>query len=191
MIVLPDLDPQDHTNRIAVHARMKQIRKDTHGSYRKMRSVSEAAGYGSRFIEDCEGTTQWGVRRVNKWARLLEHRFTMTITGLTIPDSDLSADLLRLGTPFGGLDTDDLHLLTVVDDLARYRIHHRISYMDVGRCAGIDGSAVRGWEDQPRHLLLMTVQRYTRALGEIQRQRGGVDGWLALEVVPAAVAVTA
>jgi hypothetical protein len=105
----------------------------------------------------------------------------MSITGLIIPELDLGADLLRMAVPFGGLDEDGLHLLAVVDDLARYRTCHGITFAAVGKRIGVDGSAVRGWEDQPARLLLKTVQRYARGLG----------GALDLKVVPVDVAVSA
>lgn len=189
MIDLPDLDPQDTKNRVLLRDQHKHIRATMYGSTRQVRLVSQAAGHGSRFIEDCETTTQWSVRRVSAWSRLLEHRFRMSITGLAIPEPDLSADLLRVAVPFGGLDEDSLHLLAVVDDLARYRTHHGITFAEVGKRVGVDGSAVRGWEDQPARLLLKTVQRYTRGLGEIAQDRFGVGGHLQLEVVPVSVAV--
>lgn len=181
MIDLPDLDPQDHTNRVLVRDQLRHLRSVMHGSTNRARLVSLAAGCGSRFIEDCEATTQWSVRRVCRWARIVEHRFRMTVTGLEVPAADLTADLLRVGTPFGGLDEDGLHILAVIDDLARYRIHRGLTFNETGRRIGVDGSAVRGWEDHPRRVLLKTAQRYARGLG----------GALALAVVPVSAAVPA
>lgn len=181
MIDLPDLDPQDHHNRAMVRDQLKHIRVARCGSVRQVRAVSAAAGHGTRFVEDCESTTQWSIRRVQAWARILDHRFRMTITGLDVPPADLHHELLRLAVPFGGLDEDALHILTVIDDLARYRIARGVGYNEAGRRIGVDGSAVRGWEDFPGRVLLKTAQRYARGLG----------GSLTLEVVPVNVAVPA
>ena len=181
MINRPDLDQADSDSRAVLRARLKEIRKTTVGVQAEARIISQAAGLGVRFVEDCEAAPQWGAQRVARWARLLGHRFTMTITGLDLPELDFDAELLRMAVPFGGLDEDTLHLLAVVDDLARYRIHTGLTYAEIGRRTGSDGSAVRGWEDQPAKLLLKTVQRYTRALG----------GALLLDVVPANAAVSA
>lgn len=182
MIDLPDLDPRDGVNRIVLRGQLKTIREDTYGSCRRMRSVSEAAGYGSRFVEDCEDNLQWGVSRVTRWARLVEHRFVMTIEGLTLPDDDdLTAELLRVATPYGYFDEDQLHVRAVVNDLARIHRGQGLTNYALAKKIRCSNRAIARWTEKPDRCLLKTVQRYARGLG----------GSLALEVMPAGVAVTA
>lgn len=192
MIDLPDLDPQDTANWVLLRDQHKHIRAALFGSTRQTRAASSAAGYGSRFIEDCETTTQWSVRRVSRWSRLLEHRFRMTIVGLVIPDDDdLTAALLAAATPFGGADEDFLHVRAVVNDLARVQAAQGVTDYALGRRIGCSNRAIARWVEKPEVCYLKTVQRYARGLGEIQRERSGAGGHLNLDVVPVSVAVPA
>jgi hypothetical protein len=192
MIDLPDLDPQDTANRVLIRDQNKHIRAAMYGSTRRVRLVSQAAGYGARFIEDCETTTQWSVGRVARWSRLLEHKFRITIEGLIVPnDDDLTAALLEAATPFGGADEDFLHVRAVVNDLSRVQQAQGITDYALGKRIGCSNRAIARWVEKPEVCYLKTVQRYARGLGEIQRERTGVGGHLALEVVPVTVAVPA
>jgi hypothetical protein len=173
----PDLDPADFTARIAVRDRLKQIRLD-----RKLscRALCEVAGWSRWTADHLEHAENWGVRRVQAWSRVLDHRLRMTVVGLVVPDDDnLDAELLRIATPFGALDEDNLHTQAVVLDLARIRAGKGIGYSALGVRIGAGDRAVRGWEDKPTHCYVKTIQRYARGLG----------GSLTLDVVPVNVAV--
>jgi len=175
MIDRPDLRSEDLANRVALRDLLRQVRVDTHGSLRGLRNASREAGLGARFVEDCEDTAQWGVRRVQTWARFLGHRFRMDITGLTVPDDgDITAAVLADVVTFGWADEDQVHIRQVVNNLARIRRHQQISYGRLSRIVGCGDRAIQGWEDQPERCHVKTVQRYARGLG----------GALALDVVP-------
>jgi hypothetical protein len=176
----PDLHPQDYANRVALRDRLRQVRVESYGSYRRMRPASAAAGLGGRFLEDCEITTQWGTRRLARWARLLEHRFRMHLTDLVVPDDDdLDAALLAVATPFGGVDEDQLHVRTVVNDLARIHRGQGLTNYALAKRIGCSNRAIARWSEKPDRCYLKTLQRYARGLG----------GSLALEVAPVSVAV--
>lgn len=179
MIDRPDLHPDDLAERVRMRDQLRQERQD-----RKLsgRALSELAGWNGWAVEDLETKTNWGLRRVMPWARILDHRLRMTITGLTLPDDDdLLAEMLAVAVPFGGLDEDTLHVRAVVNDLARIRAAQGISAREFALRVQAGDKAVRGWEDKPTHCLVKTVQRYARGLG------GALN--LALEPVTTAVAV--
>jgi hypothetical protein len=175
----PDLDPADFAARVAVRERLRVIRRE-----RKLscRALCELAGWSRWTVDHLEHAENWGVRRIQAWSRALDHRFRMTIAGLVVPDDDnLDAELLRVATPFGALDADNLHTQAIVLDLARVRVAKGIGYSALGAHIGAGDRAVRGWEDKPTRCYVKTIQRYARGLG----------GSLVLEVVPVAVAVSA
>lgn len=179
MIDLPDLDERDFTNRLRLRDRLRDIRD---GAGLSGRAVSASAGLNHRAVHEAESTLQWSVSRVQRWARALEHRFVMTIEGLTLPDDDdLTAQLLRVATPYGYFDEDQLHVRAVVNDLARIHRGQGLSNYALAKRIRCSNRAIARWTEKPDRCLLKTVQRYCRGLG----------GSLALEVAPAAVVVTA
>lgn len=131
-----------------------------------------------------ERSTSWAVPRVQAWARVLDLRFRMRLTGLIVPDDgDVYAEILAMAmaTAFGSRDEDRLHLLATVNDLIRCRVAAGLTPADLGERIGVSGRAVELWEESHESTLLKLVQRYARGLG----------GSLALDVepVPQVVAV--
>ncbi|WP_433731107.1 hypothetical protein ACQP2Y_21835 [Actinoplanes sp. CA-051413] len=179
MIDRPDLDEQDFINRLRLRDDLRDLRRSAGLS---CRAVSFAAGLNHRAIHEAESTLQWSVARVQRWARALDRRFTMTIVGLSLPDDDdFEAELLRLATPFGGADADHLHVRAVVNDLRRIHWAQGLSNQALAKKIGGSNRAIARWAEKPHACYLKTLQRYARGLG----------GSLALEVVPVNVAVSA
>lgn len=180
MIHRPDLHAADPAARAAVQQHLRALRKSERLSAYE---VSARLGLAVNAVRDLElKPPQWSVRRVQAWARALNHRFTMTLAGVAVPDGDdLITDLLTAATPFGAADEDRLHLFTVVNNLVRIRESAGITFQDIADRMGVHDRAVRGWEDHPDGSLVKTVQRYARAVG----------GELILEVTPVSAAVPA
>lgn len=179
MIRRPDLHPDDLANRQVIGQRLRAARiAEGVSAYELSARLNRSRTTG----QDLESTSQWAVRRVQAWARALNHRFTMTITGVQVPTTyDLHADILRVAARFGAADEDRMHLLEVVNDLIRVREHLNIPYQEMADRLGVTDRAVRGWELYPSGSQLISAQRYCRALG----------GALTLNVSPVPVVVPA
>jgi DNA-binding XRE family transcriptional regulator len=172
VISRPELHADDLRAREWISAELRRIRT---GQGRPCRSVAADLGLKKNAYAHMEKVTTWTVPKVQAWARVLDHRFVMTIHGLATPDDqDPTAAILAATTTFGGLDEDQLHLYTVVNDLIRVRKWFGMWQREVGRRLGVTENAVRGWEKDHSATHVRSVQRYARALG----------GSLELDVVP-------
>jgi DNA-binding XRE family transcriptional regulator len=178
MIPRGDLHPDDLAARRTLASTLWRERRRA-----ELTTVDLAAvlGVSRSTANSMERYTSWTVRRVQDWARAVDHRFRMQLTGLTVPDDgDVYAEILAMSIPFGGRDEDRLHLLATVNDLIRCRIAAGLSCADLGVRMGVSGRAVELWEESHESTLLKLVQRYARGLG----------GSLALDVEPVAAAVS-
>jgi hypothetical protein len=147
---------------------------------RPRRLVAALLGMSRSTANSMERHTSWTVRRVQDWARAVDHRFRMRLTGLTVPDDgDVYAEILAMATPFGGRDEDRLHLLATVNDLIRCRAAVGLSCAEWEARMGVSGRAAELWEESHESTLVKLVQRYARGLG----------GALTFDVEPVAVAV--
>lgn len=177
MIERPELHQDDPLNRWALNRKLWKLRNDAGLT---AAGLGRTLGITRSAMNDMERDTSWAVRRVQAWSRGLRHEFRMTITGITVPDTDdLMAELYAIATPQDPAEADRLHLLTVVNDLIRVREHTGITYRELGQRMGVNDRAVRGWEHQPHGSLVKSAQRYARAIG----------GALQLDVVPASALV--
>lgn len=179
MIRRPELHPDDLTNRVALNRRLWALRQEASLS---AVDLGTQLGMGRSAVNDMERDTSWAVRRVQAWSRGLGHQFRMTITGIAVPDTDdLMAELYAVATPATDAEADQLHLLTVVNDLVRARQHLGITYRELSALMCVNDHAIRGWEDRPQGSMVKSVQRYARATG----------GALDLALVPADVGAPA
>jgi DNA-binding XRE family transcriptional regulator len=180
MILRPELHDDDPLNRERLLQQLRQVRREMGlgpGLF------ADGLGVTKTMFNHIETHTAWQVRRVQAWARLLDHRLRMTITGLVVPgDNDPTAAILAATTTFGAFDEDQQHLFTVVNDLTRIRRHLGWGYQRMGQQMGVTDNAARAWERDHAATLVKMVQRYARGLG------GAL--LLELEPVPALVAAS-
>jgi transcriptional regulator with XRE-family HTH domain len=162
MIPRPELHPDDPAARVVLNRRLWKIRQDAGITTTEL---AARLGTGRETARDLEKSSSWEVRRVQAWARALDHRFAMIVTGIRLPEPDFDAMALRAVTTFGALDEDRLHLRIVVDDLVRAQRASGESITSFARRCGVNGRAIIGWERDHEATLLKMVQRYARALG--------------------------
>lgn len=140
--------------------------------------LSRLAGFGNLdAVRNLERKMSWEIPRVQQWTRALDRRLILDIEGITVPETDLDAEILRLGATFGARDEDARRLQIVCDDLIRTRMATCPLERFAAR-VGVDSTAVRDWEDRHENTLLRVVQRYARALGgsvELDLERVGVE----------------
>lgn len=162
MLAPVDLHPDDTIVRDRLAMQLRALRADAGLSQR-----AAAAGLGMTQSNFCylEQRRTWQVRIVQRWAWFYNHRLTLAISDLAVPDDgDALADVYAVQTPTMPADADRLLLRRIVNDLTRIR-RQRMSTASMGRLIGRTDSAVQWREGNPDGALLVSVQQYTRALG--------------------------
>lgn len=164
MIPRPELHVADRGARDRIRLDLRR-----HRAEQNMRAVDVAAEIGVKksAFQRLELTTTWTVPRVQAWSRVLAHRFVMDIEGLVVPtgDGNVRAAILAATTTFGGLDEDQLHLFTTVNNLIWVRKRSGLTLQDVADRMQVTDNAIRGWEKDHTATHVRSVQRYARALG--------------------------
>ena len=174
--------PVEHPDDITARLRIRDaLRTHRHELRLTTAAVSRLAGLHEYAVRDMERRPTWELWRAQQWARGLGHQLRLCPQGLTIPEPDTTALVLEATVAFGAYDEDQLHLRTVIHDLARTRRHQGITAAGLARTCGTDERAVSNFEADPTRSLLRIWQRYVRALG----------GHLTFELVPVEVGVPA
>lgn len=159
-----DLHPDDLAARDRLAVQLRALRVDA-GLTQKQ--LGERLGVTKDNVSMAELAREWRVASVQQRARALGYRLTLTIEGLTVPDDgDLLAAVYAAQRPTDPAAADRLLLRTVVNDLARIR-RHRMAAEFMGRLMRRSESSVFLFERQPDGVLLVTAQRFTRALGGV------------------------
>lgn len=162
MITPTDLHPNDTATRNALAGHLRALRVAAGYS---QRDVGRRLGVHPSMVGLLERRRVWQVAAVQRWSRVYDHRLTLQIRGLTVPDDgDPLAEMYGQQTPDTVEAEDRLLLRVVVHDLARIR-RHRMTAAAMGRRLGRSAQAVEWREDHPDGALLLSVQQTTRALG--------------------------
>jgi hypothetical protein len=119
-------------------------------------------------VTQMQKSRAWGVALVQRWARAVDQRLTITLDGLAVPeDGDELAAIYAAATPRSPQAVDRLHLRVVVNNLARVRRSLGIPQSVIAARLGLGESAI-GWaENAPDGWRVAAVQRYARALGGV------------------------
>lgn len=161
-----DLHPDDLANRQRLAQQLLDIRETAGISAGRLAAI---LGYRDHAgVRQMERRATWQVGTVQRWARALGHRLTLTINSLTIPnDGDVLAAMYAATLADPNLPparADLLLLRQVVNDLARIR-RSMMSAPAFGRLIGLDDKSVLWRETNPDGARLSSLQRVARGLG--------------------------
>lgn len=161
MRALPDLHPDDITNRHEIAAQLRAIRQQNGLT---LADLAGKLGCNKSNVSIMESTRSWRFRILARWAQELNHRPTLTIGGRQVSDdADELAGIYAAQTPTDAASRDRLLLRVTVNDLTRIRRHYMTASL-VAERLGCGDTAVYWWESNPDGASLLAVQRYARAI---------------------------
>lgn len=176
MRLIEDLHPEDAIARDQLATRLVQARASAGLTQREL---GDRLGVDFHAVYNLERGRRWLARRAQAWARGLDLRLGLRVQGLEVPDDDDAlAALYAAQQPMTAEAEDRLALRELFNNLARIRRARHVSQKEMGRRMGLGPTRVSQQEAEPDGALLLTAQRYTRALG----------GVLLLDLLPVMVA---
>lgn len=156
-----DLHPDDLANRDRIAVELHALRKTAGVT---TRGLATLLGCTDGNISRMERRRKWRFMTLAGWARALDRRVNLTITGHPVPDDgDLLASIYANQNPTSPMAQDRLVLRSTVHDLVRVRRATMTAEYAASRL-GCGATAVFWWEDNNDGTSLMAVQRYARAV---------------------------
>ncbi len=159
-----DLHPDDTVARDQLAGRLRRIRE---GRRISQRGLADMLDIDHTNASGLELRRTWKIRTVQRWARVLGYRLDLGITGgVVVPDDgDALAAVYAAQQPTTEDAEDLLDLRALINDVRRIRIASGITLAEMGRRLGCGPSSVSHREADPDGAMLVSAQRYVRALG--------------------------
>ncbi|MCZ7434790.1 helix-turn-helix transcriptional regulator [Micromonospora sp. WMMC241] len=178
MILFDDLHPDDHTARINLRNMLVERRVDLGYS---QAALAQHIGASQGWVANIETGTNWHIAVLQRLARGINARIVLYPDG--VPGGPYDNPAAGLFRPTDPTDADRWDQQNLLADLATAREATGLTRRQVGERLGCSGSAVGNYERTRTGLVLISPQRYCRAIG----------GRLAVELehLDAAVAVPA
>lgn len=133
------------------------------------RTLGARLGRTQSAVSVMQRARAWEVTSVQRWARALDHRLTIVLDGLVVPDDD-GDDLAAVYSsivPDTPAAEDVHHLRVTVNNLARIRRARQITHAAMAASLGLSANATAWAEDHPDGWRVASIQRYARALGGV------------------------
>lgn len=153
-----DLHPDDRAARLALRDELIKARQAQHLT---QADVARRLGVRENTIGALELGESWRMSRIQRLAWAARRRIVFRVADLDGAFTE-GIDLFR---PADAEKADVWDQAALIDDMVSARIAARVTQIELGRRLGIAGKVVSTIERHKSGLLLITPQRYLRALG--------------------------
>lgn len=161
-ITITDLHPADLHARMQIRFQLRQLREDAGLSQSQFAELSGTAQTAVSAVEIAPACG-WRISTVQRYARHLGRRLTFRLDGIPEPPPGPLA-LLHHGHRSPVL-TESWERAVLCERLAGARVAARLRQLDVAARLGVTVQAVSSFERTPDGVLMVSAQRYARAIG--------------------------